>query len=95
MTKEKVIFYLKDNLLDYRKEEEKIELDLRGLSCPIPVAKTKRALEENPSSEVIALVDNAVARDNVARLAKSKGYAVELEEIESCFRLTLRRKEKM
>ncbi len=66
-----------------------IEVDARGLSCPLPVVKTKKTLEENPLDLVVVLVDNAVARDNVARLAGSQNRLIEVEEIEGCFRLTL------
>ncbi len=55
-----------------------IEVDARGLSCPIPVAKTKQAMEKNPSDEIIVLVDSNVARENVTRLAESKKYSVDV-----------------
>lgn len=58
-----------------------IEVDARGLSCPIPVVKTKQAMEKNPSDEVTVWVDSNVAKENVTRLAQSKKYAVDVQTI--------------
>jgi len=66
-----------------------IEVDARGFSCPIPVVKTKKAIEENPGEKITVLVETAVSKENVSRLAKSKGYWVEIEEVGEEFRLNL------
>jgi tRNA 2-thiouridine synthesizing protein A len=58
-----------------------IELDLRGLSCPIPVVKTKQAMEKNPGETIAVLLETSVARENVSRLAVSKKYSVRVEII--------------
>lgn len=55
------------------------EIDARGLSCPIPVTKTKQAMEKNPSDEITVLVDSNVAKENVTRLAESKKYSVNVQ----------------
>lgn len=55
------------------------EIDARGLSCPIPVTKTKQAMEKNPADEITVLVDSNVARENVTRLAESKKYLVNVQ----------------
>jgi len=60
-----------------------IEIDARGLSCPIPVAKTKQAMEKNPSDEITVLVDSNVARENVTRLAESKKYSLNVQTVNS------------
>jgi len=52
------------------------EVDARGLSCPIPVVKTKQAMESNPKDEITVLVDSNVSKENVTRLAKSKKYSI-------------------
>lgn len=57
----------------------KESVDARGLSCPLPVLKTKAALEKG-AQEVEVLVDNNTALENVTRLAKNRGYAVETRE---------------
>lgn len=66
-----------------------VEVDVRGFSCPIPVVKTKKAIEENPKEEVTVLVESAVSKENVSRLAQSKGYSVEIESLEDGFCLNL------
>ncbi len=66
-----------------------VEVDVRGYSCPIPVVKTKKAIEENPKEKVTVLVESAVSRENVSRLAQSKRYSVEIESLEGGFRLSL------
>ena len=73
----------------WKGEMEMIEVDARGLSCPIPVVKTKKALEDNPEERVAVLVESAISRENVSRLAKSKGYLVEAEEAADEYRLVL------
>lgn len=57
-----------------------IEVDVKGLSCPIPVVKTKKAMEENPKATISVLIDSNVAKENVTRLAESKKYSVKVEE---------------
>ncbi|MDI6743521.1 MAG: sulfurtransferase TusA family protein [Smithella sp.] len=52
------------------------EVDARGLSCPIPVVKTKQAMESNPKDDITVMVDSNVAKENVTRLAESKKYSV-------------------
>ena len=66
-----------------------IEVDVRGFSCPIPVVRTKKAIEENPEKPVIVLVETAVSKENVSRLAQGKGYSVEVEEVDDGFRILL------
>lgn len=57
-----------------------IEVDVKGLSCPIPVVKTKKAMEENPKATIAVLIDSNVAKENVTRLAESKKYSVKAEQ---------------
>ncbi len=60
--------------------ERMIEVDVRGFSCPIPVVRTKKAMEEHPGEEIIVLVETEVSKENVSRLAEIKGYSVEVEK---------------
>jgi len=53
-----------------------IEVDARGLSCPIPVVKTKKALSGKPEKATVT-VDNVAAFENVTRYAKAMKYEVE------------------
>jgi tRNA 2-thiouridine synthesizing protein A len=57
-----------------------IEVDVKGLSCPIPVVKTKQAMEENPKATISVLINSNVAKENVTRLAESKKYSVKVED---------------
>jgi tRNA 2-thiouridine synthesizing protein A len=66
-----------------------IEVDARGFSCPIPVVRTKKAIDENPGEEIAVLVETAVSRENVTRLAESRGYRVKVESIADEYRLVL------
>ena len=66
-----------------------VEIDVRGFSCPIPVVKTKKAIEGNPKDELVVLVETAVSKENVSRLAESKGYTIKTEEISGEYRLVL------
>ena len=70
-------------------EETMIEVNARGLSCPLPVIKTKNALKNIESGNVVVIVDDATARDNVTRLAKSKGCAISVKRKGDEFYLTL------
>ena len=65
------------------------EVDVRGYSCPIPVVKTKKAMDENPEDTLTVLVETQVSKENVSRLAEGRGYAVEAEEVSGEYRLTL------
>ncbi len=64
-----------------------MELDCRGLNCPEPVLRTKKALAENPGMKVTVLVDNQTARDNVMRFAKNQGKTTEVSEKEGSYRI--------
>ncbi|MBL7166484.1 MAG: sulfurtransferase TusA family protein [Dehalococcoidales bacterium] len=65
------------------------EVDVRGFSCPIPVVRTKKAMEENPKEVLTVLVETAVSKENVSRLAESQGYSVIVEETSDGYRLLL------
>ena len=66
-----------------------IEVDARGFSCPVPVVKTKEVIDNNPNAPLSVLVESEVSRENVSRLARSRGYSVKVERIEDGFRLLL------
>lgn len=67
-----------------------VEVDARGLTCPIPVVKTQKAIAENPGQEIVTICDNAVAKDNVTRLAEKKGYTVTETKEGPDYRLVLK-----
>lgn len=67
-----------------------ITIDESGLSCPIPVVDTKRALKEHPEGlEVI--VDNVAARENVTRYARAAGYRVDVTSRDGQWTLTVKK----
>ncbi|OGO76813.1 MAG: SirA family protein [Clostridiales bacterium GWB2_37_7] len=61
------------------------KIDARGLQCPQPVIMIKKALEQIESGEIIAIVDNSTAKENVSRLAANMNYHHEIEEKEGCY----------
>jgi tRNA 2-thiouridine synthesizing protein A len=65
------------------------EVDVRGLSCPIPVVKTKKAMDDNPEDVITVLIETVTSKENVTRLASSRGYSVKAEDVSGEYRLTL------
>ena len=64
-------------------------LDCRGQQCPRPVVQTRQMMLAHPTSPLRVLVDDDAARENVARLAKSLGYRVSIEQTEDNFEIGL------
>ena len=59
-----------------------IQVNAIGDNCPIPVIKTKKAIEALTGPEVVeVLVDNEVAVQNVTKMAKTLGGSVASERI--------------
>ena len=56
-----------------------IEIDARGFGCPIPVVKTKQAMDKNPGEPITIFVETVAAKENVSRLAETKKYSIEVE----------------
>lgn len=66
------------------------KLDCRDLKCPHPVVEARKQLLDAPGQPLQILVGDAVARENVTRMAASMGYATEDETVEGGFSLTLK-----
>ena len=66
-----------------------VEVDVRGFSCPIPVVRTKQAMEQNPNETLSVMVEAEVSKENVTRLAENQGYSVTEEKVSGEYRLTL------
>lgn len=65
-------------------------VDARGLACPEPVILTKKALEQE--RELVVLVDNDTAVENIRRLASKTGCAIAVTgEADGSFRIRLTR----
>lgn len=59
-----------------------ITVNAMGDICPIPVVKTKKALNElDGQGEIEVLVDNETAVKNVTKMAKSSGASAESEQL--------------
>ena len=59
-----------------------IKVNAMGDTCPIPVVKTKNAIKElNGSGEVMTLVDNEIAVQNLTKMANQKGYGVKSQKL--------------
>jgi selenium metabolism protein YedF len=68
------------------------EIDCRGMACPQPVITTKKALEEMEQGELILIVDNPSARENVERFAQSQGARVTIDKRENDFYLHIEKR---
>jgi selenium metabolism protein YedF len=68
-------------------------VNAKGLACPEPVILTKKALDSH--DDVIVIVDNETARENVKRLAASSGCMVDItEEAGGIFRIHIKKQDK-
>lgn len=66
------------------------EIDARGLACPKPVVLTKKAMTDN--EEILTVVDNRTASENVAKLArKMKAEVTIVEEAEDYFKIMIKK----
>ena len=57
-------------------------VDARGMACPLPVVKANQALAEMTEGVLEVHVDNAVAVENVKRMAQQKGLLPVVTEVE-------------
>jgi tRNA 2-thiouridine synthesizing protein A len=65
------------------------KLDVRGLSCPLPVVKVRNKLTELKEGLLEVLVDTGTARDNITRMANNNGWKVETKEQGEEYLLTI------
>ncbi len=63
-----------------------VEVDARGLSCPLPLMRAKKAVEGSPDSLVV-LVDSGTARANVSNMLGDEGYDVSVTDGPEGFRI--------
>lgn len=70
-----------------------VQMDLRGVACPLNWAKAKVRLEELERAEMLALlVDDARAVRDIPRAAEAEGYAVlEVTEVDRAWRIVIER----
>lgn len=65
------------------------QIDLCGLSCPLPVVKTKKRLVELQQGVLEVIVDTAVAQENITRMATNNGWKVDTIQQDGKYQLTL------
>jgi selenium metabolism protein YedF len=68
-------------------------IDARGLNCPEPVILTKKALDSQDVSEVLAIVDNRVALENISRLIKTMNLGSMVEEQDGLYYINITKEE--
>lgn len=54
------------------------KLDVRGLSCPVPVLRTKKAIDAG-AKELLITGSSQVSKENVSKLAVSQGFKVDIK----------------
>ena len=64
-------------------------IDCRGQQCPQPVIQVRRQLLAEPNATLQVLVDDAAARDNISKLAASRGCKVTVTSEGPIYQLTL------
>ena len=64
------------------------KIDCRGLACPAPVLKTKELIEQEKPENLIVIVDNEAARQNVTRFMEYQGFNVSASEEGTDFHVT-------
>lgn len=67
-----------------------IHVDARGCACPQPVIKTKKAIAQE-HDEVVVLVDNKTALENVKRFAGKNKHRITAIQIDDYYQLTLKK----
>lgn len=65
-----------------------IEINVSGLSCPMPVVKAKEAMDKYPGQTIGVVMDSETAKENVSRMAQTKKYTVSVA-VKSDDRFTL------
>ena len=59
-----------------QQQTAQVEVDARGLSCPIPVIRVKDAITQNPGAAIRVLIEDQETEENVTRLAQGLGLTV-------------------
>lgn len=63
------------------------ELDLRGLDCPIPVVRTRDAMQHH--SRLAVIVSGMDQAENIRRMAERGGWTVDISNVDSIIRVNL------
>lgn len=62
------------------------EIDVRGLSCPMPLMLTKKAVEDQPD-QITVHADNGTSKANVVAFLRDDGYTVTVAQTGEEYRI--------
>lgn len=68
------------------------EIDARGLACPKPVIMAKKALDAIISGEIITIVDNENAVDNIRTMVANSNYDINVEQKNNDYYIRINKK---
>ncbi|WP_099189716.1 sulfurtransferase-like selenium metabolism protein YedF [Tepidibacter mesophilus] len=63
----------------------RIQVDARGLNCPLPVIKTKKELDNINDGIVVTIVDNEIAKENILKLVNSMKCESKINQKENAY----------
>jgi len=63
------------------------EVDVRGMSCPIPVMRTEVAIVDE-EAEIRVLCDSGTAKANVTNQLEDAGYSVTVSDVDDGWALS-------
>lgn len=69
-----------------------IKVDAIGLTCPMPIIKTKKALKEIETGEIQVLVDNDTSKENLEKMASEMNLGFKGEKTEDTWTIILEKK---
>lgn len=64
-------------------------IDVRGLSCPLPVVAVRNKLLEIKKGILEVLVDTGTSKDSIIRMATNIGWKIEVKEEDEEYLLTI------
>ena len=64
-------------------------IDVRGLSCPLPVVAIRNKLLEIEKGILEVLIDTGTSKDNIVRMATNIGWKIEVKEEGEEYLLTI------
>ena len=65
------------------------KIDVRGLSCPLPVVAVRNKLLEMKKGILEVLIDTGTSKDNITRMAVNTDWKVEAKEKGEEYLLTI------
>ena len=63
------------------------EIDARGLACPLPVVKTKKALEEIEEGDITVIIERPEGSQNVQRFVVGQNLSYEVVEQDGLYHI--------